>query len=107
MLNTYLNNGEKIIQQSLPPLHSHLMNTCGFSVTCNVTLKCYVTAETSPVERPGNLTCPKSYFEIEISRKVGHVLTSNEVNFVSLADTFTVQFSNLLKLLSGMENKTA
>ena len=33
------------------------------------------------------------------------VLTSNEVNFVSLADTFTVQFSNLLKLPSGMENK--
>ena len=59
------------------------------------------------LERPGNFTCPKSYFEIEVSRKVGRVLTSNEVNFVSLADTFTVQFSNLLKLLSGMENKTA
>ena len=67
--------------------------------------------ETAPrgpfLERPGNLTGPKSYFEIKVSRKVGRVLTSNEVNFVSLADTFTVQFSNLLKLPSGMENKTA
>ena len=59
------------------------------------------------LERPGNLTDPKSYFEIKISRKVGRVLTSNEVNFVSLADTFTVQFSNLLKLPPGMKNKTA
>ena len=50
---------------------------------------------------------PKPYFEIKVSRKVGRVLSSNEVNFVSLADTFTVQFSNLLKLTSGMENKTA
>ena len=58
-------------------------------------------------ERPGNLTGPKSYFEIKISRKVGRVLTSNEVHFVSPADTFTVQFSNLLKLPSGMENKIA
>ena len=57
--------------------------------------------------RAGNLTGLKSYFEIKVSRKVGRVLTSNEVNFVSLADTFTVQFSNLLKLPSGMENKTA
>ena len=59
------------------------------------------------LERPGNLTGPKSYFEIKVSRKVGRVLASNEVNFVSLANTFTVQFSNLLKLPSGMENKTA
>ena len=59
------------------------------------------------LKRPGNLTDLKSYFEIKVSRKVGCVLTSNEVNFVSLADTFTVQFSNLLKLPSGMENKTA
>ena len=67
--------------------------------------------ETGPwgpfLERPGNLTGPKSYFEIKVLRKVGRVLTSNEVNFVSLADTFTVQFSNLLKLPSGMENETA
>ena len=35
---------------------------------------------------------------ISVSRKVGRVLTSNEVHFVSLADNFTVQFSNLLKL---------
>ena len=32
---------------------------------------------------------------------------SNEVNFVTLADNFIVQFSNLLKLPSGMENKSA
>ena len=59
------------------------------------------------LERPGNLTGPKSYFEIKVSRKVECVLTSNEVHFVSLADNFTVQFSNTLKLPSGMENKTA
>ena len=59
------------------------------------------------LERPGNLTGPKSYFEIEDSRKVGSVLTSNEVHFVSLADNFTVQFSNLLKQSSGMKYKTA
>ena len=36
------------------------------------------------------------------------VLTStNEVHSVSLADNFTVQFSNLLKLLSRIKNKTA
>ena len=58
------------------------------------------------LERPGNLTGPVSYFEIKVSRRVGCVLTSNEVQFVSLADNFTVQFLNLLKLSSGMENKT-
>ena len=42
------NNGGKIIQQTLPSLRSHIMNAYGFSVTCNVTLKCYATAETSP-----------------------------------------------------------
>ena len=42
------------------------------------------------LESPGNLTGPKPYFEIKISRKVGCVLTSNEVHFVSLADNFTV-----------------
>ena len=35
------------------------------------------------LEGPGNLTGPKSYFEIKVSRKVGRGLTSNEVNFVS------------------------
>ena len=59
------------------------------------------------LERPGNLTGPKSYFEIEGSRKVGFVLTSNEVHLVSLADNFTVKFPNLLKLSSGMKYKTA
>ena len=57
------------------------------------------------LERLGNLTGPKSYFEIKFWRKVECVLTSNEVHFVSLADNFTVQFSNLLKLLSRMKNK--
>ena len=50
------------------------------------------------LERPGNLTGPESDFDIKVSRKVGRVLTSDEVHFVSLADNFTVQFSNLLKL---------
>ena len=59
------------------------------------------------LKRPGNLTGPKSYFEIKGSRKVRCVLTSNEAHFVSLADNFTLQFSNLLKLPSGVENKTA
>ena len=59
------------------------------------------------LERPGNLTGPKSYFEMKVSRKVGCVMTSNDVHFVSLANNFTVQFSNLLKLPSGMANKTA
>ena len=58
------------------------------------------------LERPGNLTGPKSYFEIKVTRKVGCVLTSNKVLFVYLADTFPVQLSKLLKLPSGMENKT-
>ena len=58
------------------------------------------------LESPDNLTGPKSYFEIKVSRTVGCGLTSNEVHFVSLADNFTVQFSKLLKLPSGMENKT-
>ena len=59
------------------------------------------------LERPGKLTGPKSFFEIKFSRKVGCVLTCNEVHFVSSADNFAVQFSNLLKLLSRMKNKTA
>ena len=59
------------------------------------------------LERPGNLTGPKSCFEIKVSGKVGSVLTSNEVHFVSLADNFTAPFSKLLKLPSLMENKTA
>ena len=40
--------------------------------------------------RPGKLTGPVSYFEIKVSRKVGCVLTSNEVHFVSLAENLTV-----------------
>ena len=59
------------------------------------------------LERPGNLTGSKSYFEIKFSGKVGCVLTSNEVHFVSLVDNFTVKFSNFLKLLYRMKNKTA
>ena len=50
------------------------------------------------LERPGNLTGPESDFDIKISGKVGRVLTSNEVHFVSLADNFTAPFSKLLKL---------
>ena len=44
------------------------------------------------LERPGKLTGPVSYFEIEVSRKVGCLLTSNEVQFASLAENFTVNF---------------
>ena len=42
------------------------------------------------LERPGKLTGPVSYFEIEVSRKVVCGLTSNKVHFVSLAENFTV-----------------
>ena len=42
------------------------------------------------LERPGKLTGPVSYFEIEVSRKVGRVLIYNEVHFVSLAENSTV-----------------
>ena len=42
------------------------------------------------LERPGKLTGPVSYFEIEVSRKLGCFLASNEVHFVSLAGNFTV-----------------
>ena len=44
------------------------------------------------LESPGNLTGPKSYFEIKVSREVGCVLTSNEVHFVSLANYFFKTF---------------
>ena len=50
------------------------------------------------VAQTGILTGPKSYFEIKVS---GCNLTSYEVHFVSLAGSFTVQLSNLLKLPSG------
>ena len=50
------------------------------------------------LERPSNLTGPESGFDIKVSKKVGRVLTSDEVHFVSLADNFIIQFSNLLKL---------
>ena len=42
------------------------------------------------LERPGKSTGPVSYFEIKVSRKVGCVLASNEIHFVSLAENFTV-----------------
>ena len=56
---------------------------------------------------PGNLTGPESDFDIKVSRKVGRVLTIDEVHFLSLADNFTVQFSNLLKLPREWGKKTA
>ena len=58
------------------------------------------------LERPGNLTGAISHFQIKVSRRVGCVLPSNEVHFVSLADNFTVPFSKVLKLPSLVENKT-
>ena len=39
---------------------------------------------------PVKLMGPVSYFEIKVSRKLGCVLASNEVYFVSLAENFTV-----------------
>ena len=42
------------------------------------------------LESPGNLTGPESYFWIKVSRKVGCILSSNEVHFVSLANNSTV-----------------
>ena len=56
------------------------------------------------LERPGKLTGPVSYFEIEVSRKVGRVLTSNEVHFVSLAENFTDNFQKFWN--SHLEWKT-
>ena len=56
----------------------------------------YLPLNLGPVS-PGNLGL-ESDFDIKVSRKVGSVLTSDEVHFVSLADNFTVQFSNLLEL---------
>ena len=50
------------------------------------------------LERPDSLPGPESDFDIKVSRKVWCVLTSDEVHFVSLADNFTVQLSNFLKL---------
>ena len=38
------------------------------------------------LERPSNLTGPKSDFKIKISRKEGCVLNSNKVHFGSLAN---------------------
>ena len=57
-------------------------------------------------QKTRNLTGPKSYFEISV-KKSKVCLTSNKVHFVSLTDNITVQFSNLLKLSSRMESKTA
>ena len=50
------------------------------------------------LERPDSLPGPESDFDIKVSRKAWCVLTSDEVHFVSLADNFTVQLSNFLKL---------
>ena len=82
-----------------------------FSVVCHPNMEMLCLCDLEPrglfLERPGKLSGPKSYFEIKFSSKVGCVLTSNEIHFVSLAENFTVQFSNLLKLLSKMKTKTA
>ena len=67
------------------------------TLTANNNLMCIVTRGPF-LERPGNLPGPESDFDIKVSRKVGCVLTFDEVHFVSLADNFTVQLSNFLKL---------
>ena len=75
--------------------------TCRLKEIDDVTPKVSVERDWGPfLERPGNLTGPKSYFEIKVSRKVGSVLSSNEVHFVSLADNFTAPFLKPLKLPS-------
>ena len=59
------------------------------------------------LESLGNLTGPKSFIEIKFSRKVGCVLTSNKVHFVSEVDDFTLKFSKLewkTKQLNGPGN---
>ena len=71
-------------------------------LTCNPGLALSGFRKTRPrgpfLERPGNLPGPESDFDIKVSRKVGCVLTFDEVHFVSLADNFTVQLSNFFKL---------
>ena len=59
------------------------------------------------LKRAGNLTDPKSYFEIKVLGKVGSVLTSHEVHFVALAENLTATVSKLWELPSLVENKTA
>ena len=58
------------------------------------------------LERPGNLPGLESDFDIKVSRKVGRVLTSDEVHFVSLADNFSVQCTankeSLIKYRAGL-----
>ena len=57
------------------------------------------------LERPGKLTGPVSYFEIKVSRKLGCVLTSNEVHFVSLAETLLLIFKSFqTPLWNGKQN---
>ena len=69
----------------------------------NILEKCFARVQKSPLlpymvcaargpflERPGKLMGQVSYFEIKVSRKLGYVLTSNQVHFVSLAENFTV-----------------
>ena len=56
------------------------------------------------LERPGKLTGPVSYFEIEASRKVGGVLTSNEVHFVSVAENCIIFKSFETPFWNGKQN---
>ena len=56
------------------------------------------------LERPGNLTGSESYFEIQVSRKVGCVLTCDEVLFVSLANNFTIQYKTQGKKLFKIDH---
>ena len=54
------------------------------------TFRALVNSRDPFLERPGKLTGLVSYFKIKVSRKVGCVLASIEVHFVSLAENFTV-----------------
>ena len=74
------NNGEKMIQQTLPSLRSHIMNAYGFSVTCNVTLKCYVAAETSLVTMLG-AQCGLLWNEKFVIAFLGRKARNSEIRF--------------------------
>ena len=80
--------GLKLLQLSCARSHGVMVSTLDFESS---DLSSNLSGTRVPfLERPDNLTGPKSDFEIKISRKVGYVLNSNKVHFVSLANNLTV-----------------
>ena len=99
--------------ETMPPSHKTI--TAAAMTTNRITSlrelsHCRISPPRGPfLERPGNLTGPESNFDIKVSRKVGRVLTSDAVHFVSLANNFTL-YCTIFKPFetpSRMENKTA